>query len=93
MQKPADLEGNCPFLGFEEPCPYGLACRFSGIHVDTGPAETVNAQKKSSEMNGLNKDVQKLLWKNKMSFPRADGQLKHLGLLVRTYFKIVSFLT
>eukprot|EP00268_Persea_americana_P044413 TRINITY_DN4490_c0_g1_i1.p1 TRINITY_DN4490_c0_g1~~TRINITY_DN4490_c0_g1_i1.p1 ORF type:complete len:697 (+),score=149.07 TRINITY_DN4490_c0_g1_i1:280-2370(+) len=81
--KPADIEGNCPFLGFEEPCPYGLACRFSGTHKDNGPAETLNVQKKSSEVNGLNKDVQRLLWKNKMSFPRADSQLKHLGLVVK----------
>ncbi|KAK4794472.1 hypothetical protein SAY86_012466 [Trapa natans] len=31
-QKLADLKGECPFLGSEEPCPYGLVCRFSGTH-------------------------------------------------------------
>ncbi|GFY89889.1 FMN-linked oxidoreductases superfamily protein [Actinidia rufa] len=80
-QKPADLEGDCPFLNNEGPCPYGLTCRFSGTHKDGLPAEAFNGQKKSPEMNGLNKDVQKLLWKNNMKFPKADTQLKLLGLL------------
>ncbi|KAJ0010761.1 hypothetical protein Pint_34821 [Pistacia integerrima] len=83
-QKPADLEGECPFLSYEGPCPYGLACRFSGTHrggVSGGDVNS-NAHKKSSEVNGLNKDVQKLLWKNKMKFPKADARLKSLGLLV-----------
>uniref|UniRef100_A0A5B7BA75 tRNA-dihydrouridine(47) synthase [NAD(P)(+)] n=1 Tax=Davidia involucrata TaxID=16924 RepID=A0A5B7BA75_DAVIN len=87
-QKPADLEGNCPFLSTEDPCPYGLACRFSGTHKEVFPAGTLNVQKKISEMNGLNKDVQKLLWKNKMSFPKADAKLKLLGLLGPTNSKM-----
>lgn len=82
MQKPADLEGNCPFLEEEGPCPYGLACRFSGTHKDDIHAGTVGVKKRESETNGLKKDVQKLLWKNKMKFPKADGKLKILGLLV-----------
>ncbi|KAL7002621.1 tRNA-dihydrouridine(47) synthase [NAD(P)(+)] [Sarracenia purpurea var. burkii] len=80
-QKPADLEGDCPFLNHRGPCPYGLACRFSGTHKDVSAAEAFEVQKKTSEMNGLSKDVQKLLWKNKMRFPKADAQLKLLGLL------------
>ncbi|KAA8546049.1 hypothetical protein F0562_020500 [Nyssa sinensis] len=87
-QKPADLEGSCPFLSTEAPCPYGLACRFSGTHKEVFPAGTLNNQKKSSEMNGLNKDVQKLLWKNKMSFPKADAKLKLLGLLGKANSKM-----
>ncbi|KAK9286631.1 hypothetical protein L1049_015031 [Liquidambar formosana] len=78
-QKPADLEGNCPFMSDEGPCPYGLACRFSGTHKDGVPDGT--SKKKNSEMNGLKKDVQKLLWKNKMRFPKADAKLKLLGLM------------
>ncbi|OVA12615.1 zinc finger protein [Macleaya cordata] len=80
-EKPADIEGNCPFLSLEGPCPYGLACRFSGTHKDDVPTETLSIENKRSETNGLNKDVQKLLWKNKMSFPKADAQLKILGIL------------
>ncbi|XAR72759.1 tRNA-dihydrouridine(47) synthase (NAD(P)(+)) [Bertholletia excelsa] len=80
-QKPADLEGDCPFLSIGGPCPYGLACRFSGTHKEGFPGDTSNGRQKSSEINGLNKDVQKLLWKNKMRFPKADAQLKLLGLL------------
>jgi tRNA-dihydrouridine synthase 3 len=81
MQKPADLEGECPFVNAEEPCPYGMACRFSGTHKDGVLPGGSNARKKN-EVNGLNKDVQKLLWKNKMNFPKADAKLKALGLLV-----------
>ena len=91
MQRPADLEGNCPFLGDVGPCPYGLACRFSGTHKDDVCAETQNVQKKVSEINGLKKDVQKLLWKNKMKFPKADAQLKLLGLMVQTYFSYIVY--
>ncbi|KAL2490609.1 tRNA-dihydrouridine(47) synthase [NAD(P)(+)]-like [Abeliophyllum distichum] len=82
-QKLADLEGSCPFLDNEGPCPYGLSCRFAGTHNDGDdvPAGTMNGKKNSSEMNALNKDVQKLLWKNKMKFPKADNSLKLLGLL------------
>eukprot|EP00262_Sarcandra_glabra_P004678 TRINITY_DN15874_c0_g1_i2.p1 TRINITY_DN15874_c0_g1~~TRINITY_DN15874_c0_g1_i2.p1 ORF type:complete len:706 (+),score=123.64 TRINITY_DN15874_c0_g1_i2:60-2177(+) len=82
-QKPADLPGNCPFLSVEEPCPYGLACRFFGTHKDSAPSGSSDVQKKSSEVNGLNKDVQKLLWKNRMNFHRADSQLKLIGVLGR----------
>ncbi|XVE93743.1 hypothetical protein REPUB_Repub01dG0220500 [Reevesia pubescens] len=79
-QKPADLEGECPFLKADAPCPYGLACRFEGTHKDGASAATANVLKKSSEVNGLSKDVQKLLWKNKMRFTKADAVVKSLGL-------------
>ncbi|KAI8001470.1 tRNA-dihydrouridine(47) synthase [NAD(P)(+)]-like [Camellia lanceoleosa] len=75
-EKPDDLEGECPFLSAEGPCPYGLACRFSGTHKDGFSGEALDGRKKNSEMNGLSKDV---LWKNKMKFPKADAQLKLLG--------------
>ncbi|KAF6136148.1 hypothetical protein GIB67_030196 [Kingdonia uniflora] len=89
-QKPADLEGNCPFLIYEGPCPYGLACRYSGTHrVDVNVNASI-VQKKSSEVNGLNKDVQKLLWKNKMKFPKADTHLKLLGLLDKSKKKMTE---
>lgn len=82
-QKPADLEGDCPFLGAEEPCPFGLACRFSGTHKDTAAAAaTPSSHKKNFEMNSLKKDVQKLLWKNKMRLPKSEARLKNLGLMV-----------
>ncbi|KAK7351897.1 hypothetical protein VNO77_11657 [Canavalia gladiata] len=80
-QKQADLEGECPFFKSGGSCPYGLTCRFSSTHKDGVPSDNLNGLKKNSEVNGLSKDVQKLLWKNKMSFPKADAQLKSLGLL------------
>ncbi|XP_062177493.1 tRNA-dihydrouridine(47) synthase [NAD(P)(+)]-like [Alnus glutinosa] len=86
-QKPADLEGECPFVNAEEPCPYGMACRFSGTHKD-GVLPGGSDARKKNEVNGLNKDVQKLLWKNKMNFPKADAKLKALGLLVKVKPKI-----
>ncbi|KAK4401440.1 tRNA-dihydrouridine(47) synthase [NAD(P)(+)]-like [Sesamum angolense] len=86
-QKPDDLDGMCPFLSTKGPCPYGLACRFAGTHKDDNGEtanETINGDKRSSEMNVLKKDVQKLLWKNRMKFPKADAALKLLGLVART---------
>ncbi|XP_011088544.1 tRNA-dihydrouridine(47) synthase [NAD(P)(+)]-like isoform X2 [Sesamum indicum] len=84
-QKPDDLDGMCPFLTTKGPCPYGLACRFAGTHKDdNGEAanETINGDERSSEMNVLKKDVQKLLWKkNRMKFPKADAALELLGLV------------
>ncbi|KAB5541510.1 hypothetical protein DKX38_014484 [Salix brachista] len=79
-QKPEDLEGECPFVDGEGSCcPYGLACRFYGTHK--GNDGVRNGKKQRSEINGLSKDVQKLLWKNKMKFLKADSVLKSLGLM------------
>ncbi|XP_026393718.1 tRNA-dihydrouridine(47) synthase [NAD(P)(+)]-like isoform X2 [Papaver somniferum] len=80
-QKPVDLEGNCPFLSLEGPCPYGLACRYSGTHKDENAMEIVGMGNERYETNELKKAVQKLLWKNVMTFPKADAQLKALGIL------------
>uniref|UniRef100_UPI001CB90CFE tRNA-dihydrouridine(47) synthase [NAD(P)(+)]-like n=1 Tax=Erigeron canadensis TaxID=72917 RepID=UPI001CB90CFE len=79
-QKPADLEGNCPFDSDKGACPYGLGCRYLGTHRTEVSAATPNCREES-EVNGLKKDVQKLLWKNKMQFPKADAKLKALGLM------------
>ncbi|XP_041010944.1 tRNA-dihydrouridine(47) synthase [NAD(P)(+)]-like isoform X1 [Juglans microcarpa x Juglans regia] len=87
-QKPVDLVGECPFMTAEGPCPYGLACRFFGTHKDGVPTGISDARKKCAEINGLKKDVQKLLWKNKMSFPKADAKLKALGLLGKAKSKM-----
>ncbi|KAM1790376.1 hypothetical protein ACFX12_034451 [Malus domestica] len=79
-QKPEDIEGECPFMTAQETCPYGLACRFLGSDKDGVEGGDLSARRRSSEVNGLTKDVQKLLWKNKMKFPKADAKLKALGL-------------
>ncbi|XP_027190841.1 tRNA-dihydrouridine(47) synthase [NAD(P)(+)]-like isoform X2 [Cicer arietinum] len=80
-QKLADLEGECPFLKSEGPCPYGLSCRFLNTHEEsTVSIPSSNGLKIRSEVNGFSKDVQKLLWKNNMTFPKADAKLKSLGL-------------
>lgn len=97
MQKPDDLDGTCPFLSREGPCPYGMACRFAGTHKDDGTGEvfngTINGDNGKSETNVLKKDVQKLLWKNKMKFPKADAALKLLGLQAWTIsFSLNTFL-
>lgn len=90
MQKPADLEGTCPFLDNEGPCPYGLACRFSGTHKDGLPEGNLKSHRLCSELNVLNKDTQKLLWKNKVKFTKADATLKRLGLAVSIHFTVAS---
>ncbi|MCL7030481.1 hypothetical protein MKW94_030492 [Papaver nudicaule] len=79
-QKPVDLEGNCPFLSLKGPCPYGLACRYLGTHKDEKAMEVEGVGNERYETNELKKDVQKLLWKNCMTFPKADAQLKALGI-------------
>ncbi|KAF2932577.1 tRNA-dihydrouridine(47) synthase [NAD(P)(+)]-like [Oryza sativa Japonica Group] len=77
-QKPADLEGTCPFTNLDQLCPYGLTCRFLGTHKDIHAASGNLSEK--HEINALNKDIQKLLWKNKYKFPKASAQIKLLGL-------------
>lgn len=80
--KPEDLEGECPFLSMDGRCPYGLSCRFLGTHKDAAAtAGQTNLLRRTSELNGMSKDVQKLLWKNKYQFTKADPVLKSLGLL------------
>ncbi|KAL8060248.1 hypothetical protein ABFX02_02G012200 [Erythranthe guttata] len=84
-QKPDDLDGLCPFLSSQGPCPYGIACRYAATHKDDETCEVatvvINGDKRNGELNVLKKDVQKLLWKNKMKFPKADDALNLLGLL------------
>ncbi|KAL5214820.1 hypothetical protein ABZP36_003972 [Zizania latifolia] len=77
-QKPADLEGMCPFTTLDQLCPYGLTCRFLSTHKDIHAASENHPEK--HEINTLNKDIQKLLWKNKYKFPKASAQIKLLGL-------------
>jgi len=93
VQKPSDLEGQCPFVKSGGSCPYGLACRFSSTHEGGVPSGDCNGLKNSSEVNGLSKDVQKLLWKNKMSFSKADAKLKSLSLLVFYLFSPFCFVS
>jgi len=82
LQKPSDLEGECPFVKYGVSCPYGIACRFLNTHEGGVPSGDRNGLENSSEVNGLRKDTQRLLWKNKMNFSKADAKLKSLGLLV-----------
>lgn len=94
VQKPADIEGKCPFLDLATtPCPYGFACRYAGTHPEIkgditerleegGKEKEKNPMSSIRETNNLNKTLQKLLWKNAVTFPKADAQLQALGLLV-----------
>lgn len=86
-QRPADLEGECPFTSAQKPCPYGVSCRFYGTHKDV-PNENLGTLKESSEVNTLKKDVQKLLWKNKMKFPKSNVALKQLGVEGRGHTRV-----
>lgn len=81
-EKSPDLEGTCPFINVDESCPYGIACRYSNTHKECTSLKLNSSAKRGSEVNCLNKDLQKLLWKNKVSFPKADFQLQLLGLKV-----------
>ncbi|XP_042406995.1 tRNA-dihydrouridine(47) synthase [NAD(P)(+)]-like [Zingiber officinale] len=81
-EKSPDLEGICPFINVDETCPYGITCRYSNTHKQCTSLKPNSSAKRSSEVNCLNKDLQKLLWKDKVSFPKADFQLQLLGLKV-----------
>ncbi|XP_057858227.2 tRNA-dihydrouridine(47) synthase [NAD(P)(+)]-like isoform X1 [Cryptomeria japonica] len=81
-QKPPDLPGKCPFIYKTEPCQYGVACRYAGTHKERDSLQVENALSDASfEMNSLVKDLQKLIWKNAVTFPKAEEQLKNLGIL------------
>ncbi|CAI0375033.1 unnamed protein product [Linum tenue] len=82
-QRPDDLDGDCPFISDEGRCPYGFACSFYGTHKEAvaGDNSLIAPKKNCSETNELTKDVQRLLWKNNMKFPKADAKLKALGLM------------
>ncbi|XP_009136626.1 tRNA-dihydrouridine(47) synthase [NAD(P)(+)]-like [Brassica rapa] len=73
-QKPDDIEGQCPFVASGIKCQYGLSCRFFGTHKDLSGIS-------DAEINFFNKETQRLLWKNNMTFPKADAKLKSLGLM------------
>lgn len=77
-QKPADLEGTCPFTALGHLCPYGLTCRFLSTHKDNLAPQ--NHPEGNCERNPLSKEIQKLLWKSKYKFPKASAQIKLLGL-------------
>ncbi|KAF2540673.1 hypothetical protein F2Q68_00028548 [Brassica cretica] len=79
-QKPDDIEGQCPFVASGMKCQYGLSCRFFGTHKDDLSGNS-DGEQKNSEINFFNKETQRLLWKNNMTFVRADAKLKSLGLM------------
>ncbi|GAQ85580.1 tRNA-dihydrouridine synthase [Klebsormidium nitens] len=94
-KKAADLEGPCPFAS-DEPCPFGVACRYATKH-NTGPAVEDGkpvfrgTAKKGpgdgvfvprDEVNSLDKDLQKRLWKQQIASPRASAALKQLGIQI-----------
>lgn len=85
LQKPPDLPGGCPSLDTGEQCSYGLACRFAGTHIEVdgnGKFLERRSNMASNEQNSLSKELQKLLWKNMGSYPKADAQLQAMGLMV-----------
>lgn len=93
MQKPPDLKGYCPFEDSGASCPYGYACRYAGSHPEVDQAAPLvllkdenknekNPLSSNRELNNLDKTFQKVLWKNLVTFPKADAQLGALGLLV-----------
>ncbi|KAK9667215.1 hypothetical protein RND81_14G240300 [Saponaria officinalis] len=88
-QRPADLEGECPFITAKKRCPYGVSCRFTGTHK-AFDGETLDNLKDDSEVNVLKKDVQKLLWKNRMKFPKSNAVLKQLGLTGKGFTKVTD---
>lgn len=86
-QRPADLEGECPFISAQKNCPYGVTCRFYGTHKDM-PSESLDVSQGGADVNPLKKDVQKLLWKNKMKYPKSDAALKQLGLVGKGHTRV-----
>ncbi|KAH0900428.1 hypothetical protein HID58_039931, partial [Brassica napus] len=79
-QKPDDIDGQCPFVASGMKCQYGLSCRFFGTHKAISGGNS-DGEQKNSEFNFFNKETQRLLWKNNMTFVKADAKLKSLGLM------------
>lgn len=90
-QKPPDLPGKCPFLYKPEPCHYGVGCRFAGTHIERDSMQKEAVLNDTTyEMNGLHKDLQKLIWKKAVKFTKADDQLKKLGILGKAKPKLAK---
>ncbi|ESO95224.1 hypothetical protein LOTGIDRAFT_144742, partial [Lottia gigantea] len=76
--KPADLGSSCYLYETFGKCPYGLTCRYGAKHIDQNYKSIVNKElweKNSHQLENLNylsKDVQKLLWKKKYDFNKAN---------------------
>ncbi|XP_050419185.2 tRNA-dihydrouridine(47) synthase [NAD(P)(+)]-like [Patella vulgata] len=76
--KPEDLGKTCYMFETFGKCPYGLTCRYGSQHISEDYKNVVNKElweKKSKDfesMNLLPKDLQKLLWKKKYDFTKAN---------------------
>ena len=92
MQKPDDIDGQCPFVASGMKCQYGLSCRFFGTHKAISGGNS-DGEQKNSEFNFFNKETQRLLWKNNMTFVKADAKLKSLGLMVIKFYGLPCFLS
>jgi tRNA-dihydrouridine synthase 3 len=85
FQRPPDLPGKCPSLDTGERCSYGIACRFASTHKEGTEYENTITRRSNvaaNELNSLSKELQKVLWKNMGSYPKADAQLQAMGLMV-----------
>ena len=69
-QKPADLEGVCPWTERHEKCPFGIRCRFYSTHPPKEEEEKLPT--KVHVKNVLSKELQLDLRKKKLNYPIAN---------------------
>ncbi|XP_077978136.1 tRNA-dihydrouridine(47) synthase [NAD(P)(+)]-like [Glandiceps talaboti] len=81
-KKPKDISDKCYTFDKYGRCQYGITCRFGSSHISDNNTNVVNDDKyKNFEpniKNTLAKDLQRLLWKRKYKFEKADRVLKML---------------
>lgn len=73
-QKPADLEGVCPWIERNEKCPFGLRCRFYSTHPPK--EEEAKLETKIHVLNVLPKDLQAKLRKKELTYPIANDVIR-----------------
>ena len=84
-----DVSDDCYVFKTYGRCPCGVRCRFASCHVDENLKNVVNEElyekrsQKEETLNTLTKDLQKLLWKKKYNFDKAD-------LLISKNFQFLS---
>lgn len=84
--KPKDIGPKCYLFDKYGKCPYSFSCRFAQHHLTVEQTNLVNEELYEKQkdalskrwLNNLDKDIQRLLWKRKYDFRKAEKFLKDM---------------